>query len=213
MKSSVLIFLLSLVIFLGLCHNISSERDEVDVDVDGVIKEHRQTNKNKKKNWSKVDFNTLEKEWEEGDDKRELARDFELNREAHEKNSKKYKKTKKGGQDSASNDPLGLNRGSGGTMMFAKLRERDVAWTSKEIGRLAAKWSQLLRSASMDVRVVDIGKQGGVEVDTGTLLLSIDRAWNTYDMMKFTLNQPETAKVTLNSRDYTLADLPDDEDY
>ena len=212
MMRPVLILLISLVIFLGFCpHSISS--DQAEIDVDGDMKLQRKTNKNKRKNWSKVDFNTLEKEWEEGDDKRELAHDFELNREAHQKNSKKINKTKKGAQKSASDDPLGLNRGSGGTMMFAKLRQRGVAWTSKEIGLLAAKWSQLLRSASMDVRVVDISKQGGLEDDTGTLLLSIDRAWNTYDMMKFTLNQPETAKVTLNSKDYTTADLPDEEDY
>lgn len=214
MMASVLICFLGLFLFIAICpHQIASENAEVDVG--GGIKQPKKSNSNKKKDWSKLDFNTLEKEWEVGDEDQELMEEYELTRKAHEMKNRENYKTKKGAIKAARKDPFGLNVGTGGTMMFAKLKKplkRDFLWTNKEVDKIAGKWSQLLRSASMDVKVVNIGAQGNNDVETGTLLLSLNTAWNTYDMMKIILNQEETDKVTLNNKDYFVKDLPNDDD-
>lgn len=54
---------------------------------------------------------------------------------------------------------------------------------------------------------------GGPETEFGTLLLSVVQGWNSYDVMKFVLRQKEVTKITYNSKDYTIKDIPpEDED-
>ena len=213
MKYSIFALLLSIVL-LGLLP-LHSASDSVEINTEGEVKKEVKKNNKKKKNWSTIDFNAIEKEWEGGDDERELEQEFELDRKQREKRAKKMPKSKEEAIRQAKKDPLGLNMGSGGTMMFAKLRKQQkkgVDWTNKAVDKVAGKWSSLLRSAAFDVKVVNIGAQGGEDTEVGTLLLSVDKAWNTYDVVKFVLKQKITDKVTVNSKEYRLKDLPTEED-
>eukprot|EP00596_Hydrurales_sp_CCMP1899_P009565 CAMPEP_0119052194 /NCGR_PEP_ID=MMETSP1177-20130426/73578_1 /TAXON_ID=2985 /ORGANISM="Ochromonas sp, Strain CCMP1899" /LENGTH=166 /DNA_ID=CAMNT_0007031685 /DNA_START=18 /DNA_END=518 /DNA_ORIENTATION=- len=164
------------------------------------------------KDWSKVDYNAMDKSWEGGDDERELDHDFEISRKEMDKRAKKAKpQTDDDIRKMMKNDPLGVNKGMGGSMMFCQLKpfeKKDVRWTKKTTDKLAGKWTSLLRSASYNVKVVDVGHDD----QENTLLLSVDQGSLTYEVIKFALRQKETLKLTLNNRDYTKKDLPADDD-
>ena len=190
--------------------------ETTEIGNEGDVKESSKKSSGKKsqKNWAKVDYNALEKEWENGDDERELEHEYEISRKIQEKKRKKGPSSASEALKMAKKDPFHLNSGSGGTLMFAKLRKRKgkADWTNKEVDKVASRWSSMLRSAGTDVKVVNIGAQGGADTETGTLLLSVEKAWWTSDVVTFTLKQKETEKVTVNGNDYTKKDLPKEED-
>lgn len=217
MKYPTLFLLLTLVaLFTQSLSTAGAET--VEVGNEGEVKKSPKKSPGKKsqKNWAKVDYNALEKEWENGDDERELEHEYEISRKIQEKKRKKGPSSASEALKMAKKDPFHLNSGSGGTLMFAKLRKRKGKkdWTNKEVDKVASRWSSMLRSAGTDVKVVNIGAQGGADTETGTLLLSVDKAWWTSDVVTFTLKQKETEKITVNGHDYTSKDLPkeDDED-
>lgn len=212
------LFLLLTLIALFTQSLSTAGAETVEVGNEGEVKKSPKKSPGKKsqKNWAKVDYNALEKEWENGDDERELEHEYDISRKIQEKRRKKGPSSASEALKMAKKDPFHLNSGSGGTLMFAKLRKRKGKedWTNKEVDKVASRWSSMLRSAGTDVKVVNIGAQGGADTETGTLLLSVDKAWWTSDVVTFTLKQKETEKITVNGQDYTSKDLPkeDDED-
>lgn len=96
-------------------------------------------------------------------------------------------------------------------MMFAKLKT-NVKWSNDEVTKIAKQWKGLLLSSGTDVNVVNIGSADEDTDGQGTILLSVDKAWWTSEVVYFALRQEETEKITLNNRDITLKDIPSEED-
>lgn len=196
---------------LHLLHGSQVVEESAEIEIGGEVKEvaKKSMKKRSSKNWSKVDFNSLEKEWEGGDDLAETESEYEQIRRV-----RREKTTNSAEEDIMSKlkkDPLGLNFGSGGSMMFAKLKT-DVKWTNDEVNKIAKQWKGLLLSSGTDVNVVNVGSADTDSDGQGTILLSVDKAWWTSDVVYFALRQKETEKITLNNRDITLKDIPSEEE-
>lgn len=188
------------------------------------------------KAWNKVDFNAVEKDWENGDDAELLEHEFEITRKIAEKKRQELSaqgigfslnpiKDPETGEERldpeqmqrlmgmAKNDPMGLSMGgTSGVMVFVELnkeRKKGEGWTKREVDKLAGRWVGLLRSASLDGKVYNT-QQDDPNPKVPTLLISVDKAWMAQDVMKFIVQQKETAKVTYNSKEYTKADFPKD---
>lgn len=216
MKYPVFFLLLTLIVLLGQWEQVSSETAEVSVEGEATetVKENKiktaeksakKSHKKKtQKDWASTDFNALEKEWEGGDDEEELEHEYELSRKSREKTLRQKNEDI---TQMLKKDPLGLNMGTGGSMMFAKLHD-SVKLTSKEINKLAARWTSMLRSSGVNAQVVNVGEDG----QQGTLLLSADKVWYTSDIVTFVLRQKECEKITINNRDITVKDLPAEEE-
>lgn len=209
---SLLNFTVIVLIIIHLLHGLQVGADSVEIENGGEVKETAKKNAKKRssKNWSKVDFNSLDKEWEGGDDEEETESEYEKIRRV-----RKEKLAKSGDDQSIMSklkkDPLGLNFGSGGSMMFAKLKS-NVKWSNDEVNKIAKQWKGLLLSSGTDVNVVNIGSSDEDTDGQGTILLSVDKAWWTSEVVYFALRQEETEKITLNNRDITLKDIPSEED-
>jgi Chaperone for wingless signalling and trafficking of LDL receptor len=219
MKYPVVFLLLSLIILLGQWgRQVSAETAEVSVEGEATETAKKTAEKTAKKaakkshkkksqkDWAKTDFNALEKEWEGGDDEEELEHEYELSRKAREKT---LKQKNEGLTEMLKKDPLGLNMGTGGSMMFAKLH-KSVNLSTKEVNKLAAKWTTMLRSSGVNAQIVNVG--GDEDEEQGTLLLSADKVWYTSDIVTFVLRQKECEKITINNRDITIKDLPAEEE-
>ena len=205
MRISALILVFCLFFTVVECQD---DKDELKVSKDS------KKLKKKSKDWSKVDMKSLEKSWEGGDDEEELELEYERNRKIASK-----RKTSPG-QEFDPNNPesvkkylknnkAGFSSGDGGpTMIFVELVDKQPEtgedWTKEKRSYISGKWSTLLKSGSLDAEIFDIG-------DT-SLLLNIKKGWMALDAVKFVLKQPETLKVTKDSRDYFLKDLVDDEE-
>jgi hypothetical protein len=127
------------------------------------------TSKNKKKkgskDWSKVNFDDVEKEWEGGDDEEEL--EYE-----HERVEKLIEKKKASQSAFDPNDPSSMKRhlnnmkkggGKDNTepkMMFITLKRetpKGVLWTKELLDDLAARWTALVQTASLSADFYNLG--------------------------------------------------------
>jgi len=176
-----------------------------------VAENSKKKNKKKSTDWDKLDIDKLEKNWESGDEAEELEMQFEHDRKISEKKSqqsgvkfdpndpasvKNYMKEKKNGIAS---------EGGGPTMMFIELTPKQLdgaPWTPTSRTYLSGKWSTLLKTGSVDAELYDIG-------DT-SLLINVKKGWMVQDALKYILKQPETIKVTKDSRDIFLKDIVDE---
>lgn len=92
MKSSIFFLTIALLLCMGYffpCNAIETEI-ATDGEVDSLINEKKEAdivkekekivkkNKKSQKDWSKVNFDSIDKAWEGGDDRRELDHDFEI---------------------------------------------------------------------------------------------------------------------------------------
>jgi len=110
-------------------------------------------------------------------------------------------------QDALKKDPFAFSGGGGGSMIFVDLKPRMLSgskWTTKDLDFLAGKWAHLLKTGSLTATVYNIDKRN--------LLVNVDRAWMTKDIMKFISMQPEVESFTLQNKKYTPADFQNDDD-
>ena len=197
----------------------SSQGDQLDAKVPAEesaleIKEDlksKKKTKKKSKDWSKINFNTLEKGWEDGDEEEELELEFDRTRKIGEK------KMQQQGMQLNPDDPKSVKRfveaqqkgaSTDGkpAMMFITLPEEfeGKKWTSDSRKSLCQKWSTLLKSGSVEAELYDIGET--------SLLINLKKGWLVRDALKFLLQQPETIKVTKDSKDFYLKDVLDDDE-
>ena len=169
------LFLLLAIIVLFNQSPWATHAETTEIGIEGEVEKlsKKSSGKKSQKNWAKVDYNALEKEWEDGDEEQELEQEYDHTRKIQEKKLKKGPTSASDILKMAKKDPFHLNSGTGGTLMFAKLRARKGKgeWTKKEVDKIASKWSSMLRSAGTDVKVVNIGAQGATDSDTGSLLI------------------------------------------
>jgi hypothetical protein len=207
------------------------ESTEANSKSDSDSKSKKAPQKKTQGRWNSVNFDAIEKDWEKGDDPELLEHEFEITRRINEK--KRMERMKDAPQfvspklssngeekldpeevqqllNMAKADPLGLNMGSNGVMMFVELKEKKEGktWSKKEVDKLASKWVQLLRTASLDGKIFNT-QQDNPNPQKPTLLISVDKTWMVTDILKFILGQKETLKITHQNKDYTRENFPE----
>ena len=164
------------------------------------------------KDWSKVKFDDLEKEWQKGDSKVELEHEYENSQRIAEK------KNRGGGGIDFSNpesvkkamksDPLafsGLGQGgSGASMVFVELQSTQQdgkPWDKESVDKLCGRWSALLKTAHLHANTFNLGDVEKKD-SKRQVLVSIDKGWQATEIFKFIMKQWETVKITKDSKDY-----------
>lgn len=177
----------------------------------------------------KIDINKIEKAWQNGDEADELENEFDTTKKVAEKMKKRKKGSKNSNQaeeldpkllaEKYRKDPLSFQGGVVGTaMLFVELNtvlSDGSPWTKKDVDHLAMKWTSLMKSGSLPGAVYNVGDQkaSNSAIDKEPkLLVTLEKNWMTKELMRFLLTQPETVKVTKDSRDFTKVDLDDDGD-
>ncbi|RYH24235.1 hypothetical protein EON65_16970 [archaeon] len=164
----------------------------------------------KNKNWNKIDYNDLDKQWESGDDQEELEHDFEHIRKIQEK--KRPKLNMEDGhaiRNAYQQDPFLFS--GGGMMVFVDLKPKQPdgkEWDKRSTELLSKRYSTLLRSGGVVGTVYNI--------DEKRLLINVDKSWQTKDMLTFLAKQAEVESFTANSKTYSpkeyLASIGEDSD-
>ena len=73
--------------------------------------------------------------------------------------------------------------------------------------QLANKYTALLRTNSLACNMFNIGANDKSE-EAHRFLAQVDRGWQTMDIIKFLLMQPEVKEATLDSKKYLRSDFP-----
>lgn len=181
-----------------------------ETNLENVEKGKSKIKRKSTKDWSKTNFDSIEKEWESSDDKFETEHEFEIQQRINQKHSpfagvnldnpSEVKKVMNG-------DPFKFMAGSGTKMVFVELLDKQLdgkPWDKPAVDKLAARWQALCRSGSTQASFYNI--------EQNRLLISVDKSYMFGDAMKFVLNQPETLKITIDSKDYLASDYRSSED-
>ncbi len=185
-------FVLCVLIFVSV---IAADNNDA---AEGTVSTKPKTEGKKQKDWNKINVHDLDKEWEQGDESDELEDDMERNRRIQA--SKQPKLDMSDGeaiQKAYKADPFAFT-GGGGQMVFVDLTNKQPngkPWNKADIDVLAKKFATLLKSGSIPANVYNI--------DTGRMLVHIDKPWQLKDMLSFLASQREVKAFTANSKTYT----------
>lgn len=177
---------------------------------DVAVKKKKKATKKSTKDWSKLNFDDIEKDWEDGDESEELMSGYDEHMRTMEINKKKKGKKRMNKKfdpnDAAALREMVSDMKLGGTpdqgvMVFVSLKQINPKtgkdWTSDDVEMLAGRWSALVKTASLQADFFNIGKDKKAEV-----LINIQKPWFYQGIMRFLAEQPETLKVTKDSKDY-----------
>ena len=147
------------------------------------------------KDWSSIDFDKVEEDWQGGDSEMELTtEDEKLYNEMENRREQTL-------DADGPLDPEAVRHqesNAGPAMMFIELRKKDSGYGETELVDLGGVWRDLLFSGGLDVKFYNI--------EENRMLVSLQKGWDSNDVKDFLLEQKEVAKVTWDSIDYT----PDD---
>jgi hypothetical protein len=155
-----------------------------------------------------IDFEKVEKAWEEGDDPELLEHEHDRIRKIQQ--SKMPRVDMNDGaaiQKAYKEDPFAFSGGGGGSMIFVdlwKTKKNDQKWTKYDLDKLATKWAGLIRSGANAATVYNVGEN--------SLMVNVERAWMTKEILKFVAMQPEVESFNANSKTYHPADFEDDDE-
>ena len=169
------------------------------------------------KDWSKVKFDSLEKDWEKGDAEEELEHEYE--------NSQRILKKKQSGGGGGGlagidiNNPESIKKAmkknpmafsglgqatQGASMVFVELQDTQQdgkPWDKESVDKLCGKWSALLKTAHLHANTFNLGDVEKKD-SKRQVLVSIDKGWQAPEIFKFVMTQWETVKITKDSKDY-----------
>lgn len=164
------------------------------------------------KDWSKVKLDDIEKSWQQGDAEEELEHEYE--------HSQRIAKKKAGsgglGPNIDINNPAsvraamkknpmafsGLGQQTASSMVFVELTDKQpegAAWDKESVDKLCGKWSALLKTAHLHANTFNLGDAEKKD-SSRQVLVSIDKGWQAADIFKFIMMQPETVKITKDSK-------------
>lgn len=240
------IFMLCLVCVTLISHVANASEIEVDIAGDATSdsvnedsastettsKPTKKTKKKSSKDWNKVKFSDLEKEWEDGDEDEELENEYERSeRIMARKQKENERKLKKRVPNFDPNNPgsvaEALNKnpdlasvmggsagGSGVQMWFVELHllqqvgpNKGKPWTKNELDKLSSQWAELLKTAHMSTNMYNLGKP-----EKPTLLVSINKAWDAPQVLRFVAHRPETKEMVKDGKKLSRKDFPDEDD-
>ena len=168
------------------------------------------------KDWSKIDFDALDKDWEDGDDPDELESEYDRMQKLMSKNKARDPRANFDPNDPASVQKMAQEMKMGGNpdsgqMVFVTLKPSNpksgARWSKEDVDDLSAKWTALVKTASLQADFYNIG---GKDQSAQSLLVSVNKPWFFQDIMKFLASQPETLKITKDQRDIYPEDILDE---
>lgn len=194
-------FLLVLLVItvLVFTHGAKKEEEEKKPATEGRKSEFRKN----------IDFNNIEKEWERGDDAVELEHEFERIKKIQQSKTPYVNMNDPASITKAyKEDPFAFQGGGGGSMIFVdlyKTKPNGKPWTKLELDRMATKWAGLIRTGALAATVYNVGEN--------SLMINVERAWMTKEVLRFVALQPEVESFNANSKTYKKEDFDlDDED-
>lgn len=108
-----------------------------------------------------------------------------------------------------------LNANTGTAMYFIDLhptqvdgKEQGKAWTKAAVDELARYWTSMLHSAHLGSNIYNLGANN----KEGQMLVSVDRGWQTRDILKFVCTQPSVRRASKDHQHYTGDMFRDDDD-
>ncbi len=156
-----------------------------------------------------IDFNKVEKDWESGDDEEELEHEFERIRKIQQ--SKMPRVDMNDGaaiQKAYKADPFAFSGGGGGSMIFVdlyKTKKDGSPWTKYDLDKLSGRWASLIRTGALAATVYNVGEN--------SLMVNVERAWMTKEVLRFVALQPDVESFNANSKTYTKEEfIQEDED-
>ena len=139
----------------------------------------------------------VEDEWAADDEEEELLTEGQLEYQNMERRKAQPASPKDFGVDDPSEWMTHQESTAGPTMMFAKLNHTKPdgsKLTREDTQELAAMWKELLFTGGVECTPYDI--------EWDTILMTLQRGWNGFQMKDFLLSRNEVLKVTWNSKDY-----------
>ena len=167
------------------------------------------------KDWSKVKLDDIEKSWQKGDAEEELEQEYEHSQRVAKKMSgsgglggaKFDINNPESVKQAMKKDPLafsGLGQNSAAaSMVFVELVAKQMdgsEWDKESVDKLCSKWSALLKTAHLHANTFNIGETRAKKGDPRQVLVSVDKGWQAADIFKFVMMQPETVKITKDSK-------------
>ncbi|CAM9541601.1 unnamed protein product [Hapterophycus canaliculatus] len=173
------------------------------------------TGKRSAKDWSKMNLEDLEKQWEGGDDEEELKTEEQTKFEKLERRRKeaqitagKFDPRSFASMNAAEIGAIsaGQKDAAGPTMLFAQVVSGrfgepdggggggDESVSKEDTEKIGSRLQQLAQLGSLDVSVYTL--------DSGSILVSSQRGWEGKEILDFLLSRPEVSKVTWNSQDF-----------
>jgi len=110
-----------------------------------------------------------------------------------------------------------LNSFTGTAMYFVDLtpvqpdgKKKGQPWDKKTVDDLAGYWASMLKSGHLGANVYNLGALN----KDGQMLLSIDKGWQTREILTFIFQQPAVVKLTKDRQEFTpeMFRDPDDDD-
>jgi hypothetical protein len=99
-----------------------------------------------------------------------------------------------------------LDQSTGSAMYFVDLhpvqphgKNKGQPWDKLSVDDLAGYWSSMLKSAHLSANVYNLGALN----KDGQMLLSLDKGWQSSDILKFVLKQPAVKQLNKDNRQYT----------
>lgn len=156
-----------------------------------------------------INFDKVEKEWEEGDEADELYHEHERIQKIQQAKMPKVDMNDGAAIQKAYHaDPFLFSGGGGGSMIFVdlyKTKPDGSAWTKYELDKMAGKWASLIKTGANSATVYNVGGN--------SLMINVERAWMTKEVLKFVALQAEVESFNANSKTYKKEDFLDmDED-
>lgn len=219
---SVLFFLLSISLQQLVC---AVERE---INVDGTPASSASATKKINK---VIDVEAIERAWHKGDDPAELEAEQTFIRKIRQGKLDEEKKRvpKKGAANINSKSRIAqIDKDTQfDVQIFVELKKPindgvEVDWTENDVNLLGVKWRQRLISSSLSVGFAAVpvfkklvkkvkGKKKKRQVNNILLVFTVERGYQTVEVMKFLLKQKQTNKVSLDEIQYTIDDLPSED--
>ncbi|CAM9829674.1 unnamed protein product [Ascophyllum nodosum] len=153
-----------------------------------------------------MNFDALEKEWEEGDDEEDLKTESQLEFERLER------RRKEAAAASGSLDPSALNEMDAAEIEALAAGQKDVMgptmmFATVESGLGEAGNPERVGATLTKEDTNGLALLGGLEVsvyaiEAGSVLVSTQRGWEGKKILDFLLSRSEVTKVTWNSKDF-----------
>jgi len=108
-----------------------------------------------------------------------------------------------------------LNSFTGTAMYFVDLlpmqpegKDKGKPWDKKTVDNLAGYWASMLKSGHLGANVYNLGATN----KDGQMLLSIDKGWQTREILTYIFQQPAVVKLTKDRQEFTRAMFATDDD-
>lgn len=170
----------------------------------GIAASDSRRRKKTSSEWRSVEWDNVEKDWEEGDDSIELR--TEDQEEFDRLQARRDELDRLGATEDLMNDPdaaIHHSSRAGPTMMFAKIQTKgpddEIVIERKDVEEMGQMWSDKLFIGGVKVTTYTI--------EDDTVLVTLQHGWNGMDLLEFLVTQPKVIDVTWDGKAYDVEAL------